>query len=355
MTPTKINVTKLQSASKKNYLLAVLTDKQGNPIPNVNVGFADDGVKYVTTDKDGKARYFIDHLKQGKHLIKVAFFGNDKYEASEKISYSFWIGKIPTKLSAKRDGNYIVAVLKDADNKPVSKVNVGFADNGVKYVATDKTGTARYSIAHFGYGTFTIKVAFWGNDTYNETGKIECRFTNERPKPAHRKYGHATEPCCDDRGQNTPYYCAPHSLQEVFRNLTDIVVPQSTIASWAGTTSGGTGHNGMDTAVTQFNRKYDKNLKTEWKHFSELGWDGIKNIVNSNNKDCIIHNLYRNSDGHYEVINNVGSDINVQNSLGSRCSHGCYYGYIEYRSRSEFQSYINGISQKSVMVVTNEG
>lgn len=198
---------------------------------------------------------------------------------------------------------------------------------------------------------------------YNDTNKQlplqtlynSDAFNKPAPKPTVKKYGHATEPCCDDRGQNTPYYCAPHSLQEVFRNLTDIVVPQSTIASWAGTTSGGTGHNGMDTAVVAFNRKYDKNLKTEWKHFSELGWNGLKDIVTSNNKDCIIHNLYRNSDGHYEVINNVGSDINVQNSLGSRCSHGCYYGYIEYRSRSEFQSYINGISQKSVMVVTNEG
>lgn len=180
-------------------------------------------------------------------------------------------------------------------------------------------------------------------------------FNKPAPKPTVKKYGHATEPCCDDRGQNTPYYCAPHSLQEVFRNLTGIVVPQSIIATWAGTTSGGTGHSGMDTAVSAFNRRYDQNLKANWKHFSELGWNGLKDIVTSNNKDCIIHNLYRNSDGHYEVINNVGSDINVQNSLGSRCSHGCYYGYIEYRSRSEFQSYINGISQKSVMVVTNEG
>lgn len=180
-------------------------------------------------------------------------------------------------------------------------------------------------------------------------------FNKPAPKPTVRKYGHATEPCCDDMGQNTPYYCACHSLQEVFRNLTGIVVPQSTIAPVCGTTTSGTGHGGMNTCVEWFNRKYGKNLKTEWKHFSELGWNGLKDIINSNNKDCIIHNLYRNSDGHYEVINNVGSDINVQNSLGSRCSRGCYNGYIEYRSRSEFQSYINGISQKSVMVITNAG
>ena len=100
--PTKLNVNKLKSASNKDYLFAVLTDKNGEPIPKVNVGFADDGVKYVATDNSGKARYFVDHLKNGKHSIKVAFWGNEKYEASEKISYSFWIGKIPTTLIVAR-------------------------------------------------------------------------------------------------------------------------------------------------------------------------------------------------------------------------------------------------------------
>ena len=177
----------------------------------------------------------------------------------------------------------------------------------------------------------------------------------EPPKPAHRKYGHATEPCCDDRGQNNGYYCGPHSLQEVFRNLTGIVVPQSTIASWASTTSAGTGHWGMDTAVAKFNSKYNKNLQVQWYNFSDLGWNGIKNIINSNDKDCIIHNLYRNEWGHYEVINKVYDDYcDVQNSLGSRCSSGCYYGYVEERYLSTFRSYINGISQKSVMVITND-
>ena len=183
-------------------------------------------------------------------------------------------------------------------------------------------------------------------------------FIKPQPKPVHKKYGHSNEPCCDDRGQNTPHYCACHSLQEVFRNLTNIVVPQSTIARWCGTTENGTGHSGMDTGVAQFNREYNQNLKVQWRNFSELGWSGIKDIINSNDKDCIIHNWYRrgsdNGGGHYEVINGIdGNTVIVQNSLGNRCSHNCYYGYVEYRSKSTFEYYINGISQKSVMVVTN--
>lgn len=352
--------TKLTVRKINDYLLAVLTDEDNKPITGVQIGFADNGVKYKTTDNAGKARYSVFHLNEGKHSIKVGFFGNDNYEASEKIPFGFWIGKIPTKLTVQRDGNYLVAKLSDADNKPVIGVNIGFADNGVKYVQTNNDGIAKYSIAHFSYGTFKIRVAFFGNDSYKESNRTDFQFTNEapKPKPAKKKYGHSTEHCCEDMGQNNGHYCACHSLQEVFRNLTDIVVPQGTIAGWAGTTSAGTGHQGIRTAIAKFNNKYDKNLKIEEKSFSDVGWSEIRDILNSNDKDCIIHNWYRrgtnDGGGHYEVVNAVYDDtVNVQNSLGSRCSNGCYYGYIEYRTKSTFEYYINGISQKSIMVITN--
>ena len=171
----------------------------------------------------------------------------------------------------------------------------------------------------------------------------------------YKKYGHATKPCADNRGQNNGYFCGCHSLQEIFRNLTNIVVPQSTIAEWAATTSDGTDHWGLETAVAQFNRKYGKNLKVKWYNYSELGRSGVKKIIASNNQDCIIHNLYRNQWGHYEVLNKCYSDyVDVQNSLGDYCDYPSYYGYVEERYWSTLESYIGGISQKSVMVVTNE-
>jgi len=170
-----------------------------------------------------------------------------------------------------------------------------------------------------------------------------------------KKYGHATKHGCDNIGQNNGYYCGCHSLQEVFRNLTGIVVPQSTIAEVCGTTSDGTDHDGLNTCVAWFNRKYGYNLSVEWKNFSDLGWNGIRKIVNSNNQDCIIHNLYRNQYGHYEVVNKIlDSSTYVQNSLGERCNYPCYCGYVEDRSQSEYRSYISGISQKSIMVITNK-
>lgn len=170
-----------------------------------------------------------------------------------------------------------------------------------------------------------------------------------------KKYGRASSHGCDNMGQNNGHYCGPHSIQEVIRNLTGIVVPQSTIASWAGTTTDGTDHEGLKTAIWAFNKKYGYNLSVEWFNFSDLGWEGILKILNSKNKDIIFHLLYRLKYGHYEVINKILSDyLYVQNSLGNYCDDGCYCGYVEDRSKAEHRSYIGGISQKSVMVITNK-
>ena len=170
-----------------------------------------------------------------------------------------------------------------------------------------------------------------------------------------KKYGHATQSGCDNRGQNNGHFCGCHSLQEIFRNLTGKVVPQETIAEWAGTTTDGTDHWGLETAVAQFNRKYGTKLTVKWYNFSELGWSGLRKIIASKNQDFLNHLLYRNTWGHYEVINRIYDDYcDVQNSLGDYCDYGCYCGYVEERYLSTHQSYISGISQKSVMVVTNE-
>lgn len=169
-----------------------------------------------------------------------------------------------------------------------------------------------------------------------------------------KKHGHATAHGCENMGQNNDWYCGVHSLQEVFRNLTGVVVKQDTIASWAGTTIAGTSHTGIHTAVATFNKAHSKNLTVEEKNFSDLGWKGLKNIIESKNKDFICHNNYRDQFGHYEVVNSIDDDVKVQNSLGDYCSNGCHCGYVESRSKSTYERYMSGISQKSIIIITNE-
>ena len=170
-----------------------------------------------------------------------------------------------------------------------------------------------------------------------------------------KKYGRSTKQGCDNRGQNTGYNCGPHMAQEIIRNLTGKVIPQSTIASVMGTTTSGTGHAGINTFFSWFNKKYGYNLKIEWKNFSEVGWNGIKKILESNNQDCGLHELYRDTWGHYTNFDKIySSTVDVHNSLGDSCSK-CYCGYTENRSKSVAERYLKGISQKSVLIVTNGG
>lgn len=180
-------------------------------------------------------------------------------------------------------------------------------------------------------------------------------FYPPKPQPTYKKYGHSTEYGCDNRGQNNSYYCGPHMVQEIIRNLTGKVISQSTLAEVIGTTTDGSDHQGLNTAFAWFNRKYGFNLKVQWYNFSDLGWTGIKKILESNNQDCGLHELYRDTWGHYTNYDKVYDDyVDVHNSLGDYCDSGCYCGYTEERDKGDAKRYLSGISQKSVLVVTNE-
>ena len=78
-------------------------------------------------------------------------------------------------------------------------------------------------------------------------------------------------------------------------------------------------------------------------------------LQNYINKGAVfVHLLYRDQWGHYEVPKAVyDNTLDILNSLGDYCSYPAYCGYIENRSKSAQLSYINGISQKSIAILTN--
>lgn len=319
-----------------------------------------DGVIMVSkNDIKSISKSVNDYFSKNKTYPKSVKVGNVIYTIQEATYLMSRFVANPNTDYSKKNVKGATAPTGDRVNRRVVKsvyvdmckrLNQFIVQNGKlpNYVTID--GKQKCSIILFMFmlskiilNNFPASILFNSNDL---SGNVQ----------SNRKFGHATQSGCDNRGQNNGYYCGCHSLQEVFRNLTGKVVSQSTIAGWAGTTSSGTGHAGLETAVAMFNKTYDSNLKCEWKNFSDLSWDGLKKILNSDNQDCVIHNLYRNQWGHYEVINGIsGSVVNVQNSLGSKCTSSCYCGYVENRSTSEFKSYINGISQKSILVITNGG
>ena len=147
----------------------------------------------------------------------------------------------------------------------------------------------------------------------------------------------------------------------MFYRLTGILVPEKTIASWAGVTTSGVGHAGIETAVAKFNKTYNKNLKITWKNFSDLGKNtnerflALGKLISKANTAIFFHLCYRLKYGHYEPIKSVNTTSNmleILNSLGTKNSDGTYQGYIEERTYATQQSYISAMSQKSVCIIT---
>lgn len=277
------------------------------------------------------------------------------------------LASVPSvKACTKASGDNISEKISESDFKDQCKRIIqyikqnGQAPNYVTSVKSKKKVRPRVSIdalARIVVWYYAHKNTFPETCNFKSSNFTTSSSSKTSSNTTKSKYGHATKSGCNNMGQNNGVYCGPHSLQECIRNLTGKVIPQATLASWAGTGSAGSSHAGLETAVAKAAKELNVKLSVKWYNFSELGWTGIKKILASKNQDCVIHNLYRrNGDfgyGHYEVVNAVNdANINVQNSLGNQTCNGCYCGYIEYRTKSEFEYYINGISQKSVMVIT---
>lgn len=252
-------------------------------------------------------------------------------------------------------GDTINEQVKESDFKKQAENIISFVKNNSNKIpnyVTTISSKKKVNANHYAYCFSKILVWY---DNHKKAMPDTCLYRSSDVKKAktQKKYGHATKRGCDNMGQNNSVNCGPHTLQEIIRNLTGVVISQSQLASWAGTTSSGSSHAGLETAIAMAAKKIGVKLTVKWYNFSDIGWNGIKKVIASNNQDVGIHNLYRRQWGHYETVNSISdSTCKVQNSLGDKCTSSCYCGYVENRSLSEFRSYISGISQKSILVVT---
>lgn len=168
---------------------------------------------------------------------------------------------------------------------------------------------------------------------------------------------------CNKLGQCTSYYCGVHSIRQCNAKKDIDKYLESNIAGYAGTTKNGTSHQGIETALATIAITEGIKIKVKWLNFSDLGstinerFKKLGELIAQDNTGVIVHNLYRRQYGHYEVIKQINTNNNtcvVLNSLGNKCSSPAYCGYLETRSFSTFASYISGISQKSICVITYE-
>lgn len=166
----------------------------------------------------------------------------------------------------------------------------------------------------------------------------------------------------DCAGQVSSVHCADHAIKQILRRFGITKYDEWTIGKYAGTTSAGTSHAGIETAVAKIAQLENIKLTVEWKNFSDLGssskerWRKYGDLMTDEDKGVFHHELYRNKYGHYSLLKQVNTDsmtLIVQNSLGNRYGQG-YKGYMESRSCTTQEQYLRGISQKSICIITKK-
>jgi len=170
----------------------------------------------------------------------------------------------------------------------------------------------------------------------------------------YRSKPHPTKQGCNQMGQNTNYYCGVSALQKVLFKFGITKYTQDQLAKYAGTTTKGTDHKGLETALAKVSKDTGVKLSCKWYYLSDLGFEKLAKQICKSNVDAIIHLKYRMKYGHYEVIDEVDVDkkqLKILNSLGNKCG-ACFCGYVETRSFAIEKKYIDGVTQKSVMLIT---
>ena len=177
------------------------------------------------------------------------------------------------------------------------------------------------------------------NSQSTSTSKNTTRYVSEP---------HYTSEGCNKLGQCTPYYCGPHSIHQAIRKFGITQYTEKQIASYAGTTTSGTGHPGINTAIAYISKKTGIKLNVSWKNFSSMGktdaerFKAIGKLLADKNTSIIWHIAYSGGGesttgtkfGHYEcidIINTVTSYVRALNSLGTRKADGSYTGKLQDR------------------------
>lgn len=236
------------------------------------------------------------------------------------------------------------------------------------YITTQKS-KVKVSFELFTYCLSKIVVYLAKNGTYPNYclfNKSDLSNNKTTAKPSKNNSSQSTSTCtnpinsksgCDAMGQNNSWYCGVSALQKCLYKLGIKDVTQKQLASVCGTTTAGTSHNGIRTGVAWASKKYNVKLSIKEDYFSNYTLKQLHDILCNKNKAIICHSLYRGKYGHYESWKSVdvnNKTIDVINSLGTKCSYGCYCGYIEKRAYNTQKQYCNGISQKSLLIITKE-
>lgn len=175
---TSSNMTTVYNGGK--YLVATLTDVDGNPINNTSLTIRINGaLKSFTTDNNGQIKLSANGLAPNTYNTIISFEGNDNYGNSSS-AVKVIVKRATPKLTAKNKvfkfkvmiKKYTI-ILKTNKNHVMKKVKVTCYVNGKTYKATtNNKGKATFKIIKLTKkGKFNAVIRYAGSKYYNSLKK----------------------------------------------------------------------------------------------------------------------------------------------------------------------------------------
>ena len=175
---TKISSVSITTTyNSDDYLIATLKDSKGNVISGATLFIELNGIKSVTTDKNGQIKLSIKGLTSKTYNVIIRFEGNEDYAESMNTA-TVIINKDFTELTAKaittvyNVNKNLIITLKDSHGKPISGSNVIININGGKNYKTDKNGQIKINSGVLVPKIYTSKITFAGNNNYISSSTI---------------------------------------------------------------------------------------------------------------------------------------------------------------------------------------
>ena len=185
VTDTKLTVSNLNTYPKSNeYLIANLTDLNGNPIIGEEVIFKINSDSYpVTTDNDGLAKLKTYLTKEGTYNVDVSYIGDDTDYSSSSTQANVTVKKVSTGIISSNANmipymaEYYAIALKDLSGNAIANQDVTFKVNKNTYTAqTNSKGIAKVKLKFSKQASYKIVINFAGTKKYNAVSKT--RYIN---------------------------------------------------------------------------------------------------------------------------------------------------------------------------------
>ena len=283
---------------------------------------------------------------------------------SEQKSYKCWVQTIDGKIVGNTHIEMTVSnktYVRDTDSTGVAelpiRLNKGDYEihsvyNGVKgFKACEITNHIHVDPDKVETKKETTKPS---KKTTTTTKKVENKPKTVTYKPNSKgEYWNPRYLSNGEEKQSTNYYCLPVSVMQAVYELTGKDLSQRWLAKIMGTTTAGTGHQGVAKALTEVNKKYKLNLKHEWKNFSDIGWNKLAQYVKNPDVAIIIHGgwaelgTWNFEAGHYYTL----ACINPSKKYAYEI-YSLQGASLQKRSFDYLRASMNYISQPSICVIT---